>query len=341
MALKPGDNEFRAPNCTPTEISSRTKSKCSRRGHLGGEQPRPGTASLRGQPRVLLVDGDEPKIRPLAERLRGEKHRGGDARPARLAAHAGRSAAVRSFPAERRLARCSSGASRWSCTGAGCRISAAASCCSAAKTASASAATTARRSSKCCRCAWSTTTAQETPSVALLVVLDRSGSMTAQVGGQTKMSLANQGAVLALNVLGPRDYFGVARGGHARAHRRARSHASAREGAVARRSWRSPRAAAASTFTRRSSTPSRRARCGRADQARHPFFRCGRCGGKSRRRNERRHAAGAAAQLARPRGGDARERRSRRRVVGLGAEHGQGHGVSPPARGARATAAFT
>ena len=49
----------------------------------------------------------------------------------------------------------------------------------------------------------------DTPSVALLVVLDRSGSMTAQVGGVTKMSLADQGAVYAMNVLQPRDYFGV------------------------------------------------------------------------------------------------------------------------------------
>jgi uncharacterized membrane protein len=50
---------------------------------------------------------------------------------------------------------------------------------------------------------------QDMPSVALLIVLDRSGSMTALVQGQTKMSLADQGAVFALNVLQPRDYFGV------------------------------------------------------------------------------------------------------------------------------------
>ena len=50
---------------------------------------------------------------------------------------------------------------------------------------------------------------QDVPSVALLVVLDRSGSMTALVQGQTKMSLADQGAVFALNVLQPKDYFGV------------------------------------------------------------------------------------------------------------------------------------
>ena len=80
---------------------------------------------------------------------------------------------------------------------------------------------------------------QETPTVALLVVLDRSGSMTATAGGQTKISLADQGAVLAMNVLGPRDLFGLtavdtvvhpvvpmgrvaetARGGDGRAHRR-------------------------------------------------------------------------------------------------------------------------
>jgi Ca-activated chloride channel family protein len=50
---------------------------------------------------------------------------------------------------------------------------------------------------------------QDIPSVALLLVLDRSGSMSASVRGQTKMALANQGAALALGVLQPRDYFGV------------------------------------------------------------------------------------------------------------------------------------
>jgi uncharacterized membrane protein len=50
---------------------------------------------------------------------------------------------------------------------------------------------------------------QETPTVAMLVVLDRSGSMTAQVQGQTKISLADQGAVFAMNALQPKDFFGV------------------------------------------------------------------------------------------------------------------------------------
>jgi uncharacterized membrane protein len=50
---------------------------------------------------------------------------------------------------------------------------------------------------------------QDTPRVAVLIVLDRSGSMAAQVQGQTKISLADQGAVFALNVLQPKDLFGL------------------------------------------------------------------------------------------------------------------------------------
>ena len=49
----------------------------------------------------------------------------------------------------------------------------------------------------------------DTPTVAMLVVLDRSGSMTATTAGQTKISLADQGAVFAMNALQPKDYFGV------------------------------------------------------------------------------------------------------------------------------------
>jgi Ca-activated chloride channel homolog len=49
----------------------------------------------------------------------------------------------------------------------------------------------------------------DTPSVALLVVLDRSGSMALEVQGQTKISLADQGAVLAMQVLQQRDLFGL------------------------------------------------------------------------------------------------------------------------------------
>ena len=50
---------------------------------------------------------------------------------------------------------------------------------------------------------------EETPVVALLVILDRSGSMSAPAGGQTKIALANEGATLALDVLQPKDLFGL------------------------------------------------------------------------------------------------------------------------------------
>jgi uncharacterized membrane protein len=50
---------------------------------------------------------------------------------------------------------------------------------------------------------------QETPNVALLVVLDRSGSMAAEAAGTTKIALADQGAVYAMDVLQARDLFGV------------------------------------------------------------------------------------------------------------------------------------
>ncbi len=49
----------------------------------------------------------------------------------------------------------------------------------------------------------------EFPTVAVMIVLDSSGSMAAQVAGQTKMSLAAQGAALALQVLQPKDLLGV------------------------------------------------------------------------------------------------------------------------------------
>jgi uncharacterized membrane protein len=50
---------------------------------------------------------------------------------------------------------------------------------------------------------------QETPTVALYVVLDCSGSMTAPVGSNTKIGLADQGSVLALDVLQAKDLFGL------------------------------------------------------------------------------------------------------------------------------------
>ena len=50
---------------------------------------------------------------------------------------------------------------------------------------------------------------QETPTVAMYIVLDSSGSMSAPIAGQTKIALADQGAVLAMDVLGGKDLFGL------------------------------------------------------------------------------------------------------------------------------------
>jgi hypothetical protein len=166
------------------------------------------TASLRGQPRVLLVDGDEPRIRPLAEALRREKMlvetRGTlglpktleDLQQFDLLALSDISALTMGRE-QMELYR------RWVQDFGGGFLM------------------IGGENSFGVGGYFRTPVEQmlpvrmehedrlDTPSVALLIVLDRSGSMTAQVQGQTKMSLANQGAVLALNVLQPKDYFGV------------------------------------------------------------------------------------------------------------------------------------
>jgi len=49
----------------------------------------------------------------------------------------------------------------------------------------------------------------DSPVAALMVILDRSGSMAAMVEGRTKMSLADEGAVQALELLQPKDLFGL------------------------------------------------------------------------------------------------------------------------------------
>lgn len=46
-------------------------------------------------------------------------------------------------------------------------------------------------------------------STALAIVMDRSGSMSAMAGARTKMDLANNGAVNAINLLGDRDFVSV------------------------------------------------------------------------------------------------------------------------------------
>lgn len=50
---------------------------------------------------------------------------------------------------------------------------------------------------------------EETPVAALLIILDRSGSMAASAGDKTKMALADEGAAYALDILQRRDFFGL------------------------------------------------------------------------------------------------------------------------------------
>ena len=209
VTLKPGNNDFRAPNlhADGNFISYEVEVVPAQDTSVENNRAQ-ATASLRGQPRVLIVDGDETKIRPLAEALRGEKMsvetRGALGLPKTLedlqqfdllalsdvsALQMGREQMelyrrwVQDFGGGFLMI----GGENSFGTGGYFRTPV----------------------EQMLPVRMEHEDRLDTPSVALLVVLDRSGSMTAQVQGQTKMSLANQGAVLALGVLQPKDYFGV------------------------------------------------------------------------------------------------------------------------------------
>ena len=209
VVLKPGANEFRVPNlhADGNFISYEVEIVPGQDTSLENNRAQ-ATASLRGQPRVLLVDGDETKTRPLAGALRTEKMlvetRGPLGLPKTLEdlqqfdLLALSDVSALAMPREQmELYR------RWVQDFGGGFLM------------------IGGENSYGTGGYFRTPVEQmlpvrmehedrlDTPSVALLVVLDRSGSMTAQVQGQTKMSLANQGAVLALNVLQPKDFFGV------------------------------------------------------------------------------------------------------------------------------------
>ena len=209
VTLKRGDNDFRAPNlhADGNFISYEVEVVPADDTSLENNRAQ-ATASLRGQPRILLVDGDETKLRPLADALRAEKMqvetRGALGLPKTLEdlqqfdlLGLSDVSALQMGREQMELYR------RWVQDFGGGFLM------------------LGGENSYGVGGYFRTPVEQmlpvrmehedrlDTPSVALLVVLDRSGSMTAQVQGQTKMSLANQGAVLALNVLQPKDYFGV------------------------------------------------------------------------------------------------------------------------------------
>ncbi|MEA3207728.1 MAG: hypothetical protein QOE70_785 [Chthoniobacter sp.] len=209
LKLKPGDNEFRAPNLRAegTFISYEVEVVPEQDTALENNRG-VATASLRGQPRVLLVDSDDPKSRPLAEALRGDKilveTRAATGVPRTLEDLQQYDLFLLSDVSALTLTREQMDLyRRWVQDFGGGFV------------------LIGGENSFGVGGYYRTPIEQmlpvrmehqdrlDTPSVALLVVLDRSGSMTAQVGGQTKMSLANQGAVFAMNVLQPKDYFGV------------------------------------------------------------------------------------------------------------------------------------
>ena len=209
VELKVGDNEFRAPSLQPDGNFVPFEMEVVPALDTAPENNRASAiASLRGQPRVLIVDGDSEKARPLADALRNARIavdlRDGRGAPKSLDDLQQFDLFILSDLSALGLARAQMDLyRRWvqdfgggflmlggeSSFGVGGYF----------------------RSpvEQMLPVRMEHSDRQELPTVALLVVLDRSGSMTAQVAGQTKMSLANQGAALALNVLGPRDYFGV------------------------------------------------------------------------------------------------------------------------------------
>jgi len=209
MDLKPGDNEFRAPNLTPDGSFITYEVEVLPALDTVAENNRASaTASLRGEPKVLLVDSDEANGRALADVLGKEKitveTRGLAGLPKSLedlqqfdlfllsdvsSLHLGRE--------QMDLYR------RWVQDFGGGFVM------------------IGGENSFGVGGYYRTPVEQmlpvrmehddrlDTPTVAMLVVLDRSGSMTATTAGQTKISLADQGAVFAMNALQPKDYFGV------------------------------------------------------------------------------------------------------------------------------------
>ena len=209
LDLKIGDNDFRAPGLKPDGSFVQYEVEIVPEQDTAIENNRAlAVASMRGQPRVLLVDGDPDKARPLAETLRAGsiavELRGPNGAPRSLddlqqfdlfllsdlsALTLGREQMelyrrwVQDFGGGFVLL----GGENSYGVGGYFRTPI----------------------EQMLPVRMEHNDREELPTVALLIVLDRSGSMTTQVAGQTKMSLADQGAALALNVLSARDYFGV------------------------------------------------------------------------------------------------------------------------------------
>ncbi len=209
LDLKPGDNEFRAPNLTPNgSFITYEVEILPALDTVAGNNRASATASLRGEPRVLLVDSDETNARALADVLQKEnisvETRGLPGLPKSLEDLQQFDLFLLSDVSALNLAREQMDLyRRWVQDFGGGFVM------------------IGGENSFGVGGYYRTPVEQmlpvrmehddrlDTPTVAMLVVLDRSGSMTATTAGQTKISLADQGAVFAMNALQPKDYFGV------------------------------------------------------------------------------------------------------------------------------------
>ena len=137
---------------------------------------------------------------------------------------------------------------------------------------------------------------EETPVVALLVILDRSGSMSAPAGGQTKIALANEGAALGAGCFAAEGSLRAFCRGHSRAGSCASRHdqRQAERGAADRRDYGGRRRYLYLYFACRGVSPA--ARRPGENQARHPFFGRRRRGGKVFGRTRRHQGSGKADQ---------------------------------------------
>ena len=209
VELKPGRNAFRATNLQAEGTFATLEVEVVPEHDTALENNRAqATATLRGEPRVLIVDSDAEKIRPLADALRGAKiaaeTRGGPGVPKSLEDLQQFDLVMLSDVSALTLSREQMELlQRWVQDFGGGFVML------GGENSFGVGGYYRSPIETMLPVRMEHEDRQDLPSVALLVVLDRSGSMTAQVQGQTKMSLANQGAVFALNVLQPKDYFGV------------------------------------------------------------------------------------------------------------------------------------
>lgn len=209
LTLKPGNNEFRARNLEADGNFISYEVEVAPSQDTSAENNRAqATASLRGEPRVLIVDGDESKLAPLASALRAEKiaveTRGSLGAPKTIEDLQQFDLFLLSDLSSLTLGREQMELyRRWVQDFGGGFVML------GGENSYGVGGYYRTPVEQMLPVRMEHDDRQDVPSVALLIVLDRSGSMTAQVQGVTKMSLANQGAALALNVLQPKDHFGV------------------------------------------------------------------------------------------------------------------------------------